>query len=153
MGDEAKRPDVCHGMRQFPTPCSIALMIWDVTRAYTSSFSVEVFSFVDIEAPNQLLCLGIVPDSQATTVVFWKFANNAAETEDGETPASGSRLLFTGGYAVFNAAQVDGYQCGHCRGFGTVDHEPDRAPQRADGSALYSRWESVPGEQRGRLGL
>lgn len=46
---------------------------------------------------------------KATTVVFWKFANNAAETDDGETPASGSRLLFTRGYAVFNAAQVDGY--------------------------------------------
>jgi antirestriction protein ArdC len=46
---------------------------------------------------------------KATTVVFWKFANNAAETEDGESPASGSRLLFTRGYAVFNAAQVDGY--------------------------------------------
>ena len=46
---------------------------------------------------------------KATTVVFWKFANNASETEDGETPASGSRLLFTRGYAVFNAAQVDGY--------------------------------------------
>ena len=41
--------------------------------------------------------------------MFWKFANNASETEDGETPASGSRLLFTRGYAVFNAAQVDGY--------------------------------------------
>src|SRR5271155_4382137 len=46
---------------------------------------------------------------KATTVVFWKFADNAAETEDGETPSSGSRLLFTRGYAVFNAAQVDGY--------------------------------------------
>jgi antirestriction protein ArdC len=42
--------------------------------------------------------------------VFWKFANNA-ETEDGEdTPKSGSRLLFTRGYSVFNAAQVDGYE-------------------------------------------
>jgi hypothetical protein len=46
IGDEASRPDVCHGIRQLPTPCSIALIIWDVTRAYTSSFSVEVFSFV-----------------------------------------------------------------------------------------------------------
>jgi antirestriction protein ArdC len=42
--------------------------------------------------------------------VFWKFANDAAETEDGdEQPASSSRLLFTRGYSVFNAAQVDGY--------------------------------------------
>src|SRR5271156_3557193 len=46
---------------------------------------------------------------KSTTVVFWKFANNAAETDDGETSASGSRLLFTRGYAVFNAAQVDAY--------------------------------------------
>src|SRR5260370_28613905 len=47
---------------------------------------------------------------KSTTVVFWKFANNAAETEDGdESPKSGSRLLFTRGYSVFNAAQVDGY--------------------------------------------
>jgi len=49
---------------------------------------------------------------KATTVVFWKFANSAAETqEDGEehTAASGSRLLFTRGYSVFNASQVDGY--------------------------------------------
>jgi len=47
---------------------------------------------------------------KATLVVFWKFANNAAETDDGEdTPKSGSRLLFTRGYSVFNASQVDGY--------------------------------------------
>jgi antirestriction protein ArdC len=48
---------------------------------------------------------------KATTVVFWKFANAAAETDDGdETPKAGSsRLLFTRGYSVFNAAQVDGY--------------------------------------------
>ena len=47
---------------------------------------------------------------KATLVVFWKFANSAAETDDGEdTPRSGSRLLFTRGYSVFNAAQVDGY--------------------------------------------
>jgi antirestriction protein ArdC len=47
---------------------------------------------------------------KATLVVFWKFANSAAEAqEDGDTPTSGSRLLFTKGYSVFNAAQVDGY--------------------------------------------
>src|SRR5438128_2130366 len=48
---------------------------------------------------------------KATTVVFWKFANASTETQDGEeTPAaSSSRLLFTRGYPVFNAAQVDGY--------------------------------------------
>jgi len=46
---------------------------------------------------------------KATLVVFWKFANSAAETDDDDTPQSGSRLLFTRGYSVFNAAQVDGY--------------------------------------------
>ena len=48
---------------------------------------------------------------KATTVVFWKFANSAGESqEDGEQQAaSSSRLLFTKGYCVFNAAQVDGY--------------------------------------------
>src|SRR6185295_10811289 len=36
---------------------------------------------------------------KATLVMFWKFAHDAAETDDGEdTPASGSRLLFTRGY-------------------------------------------------------
>ena len=46
---------------------------------------------------------------KATLVVFWKFANSSAETDDDATPKSGSRLLFTRGYSVFNAAQVDGY--------------------------------------------
>ena len=46
---------------------------------------------------------------KATLVVFWKFANNTAETDD-DTPKSGSRLLFTRGYSVFNAAQVEGYK-------------------------------------------
>jgi antirestriction protein ArdC len=47
---------------------------------------------------------------KATLVVFWKFASDAIETDDGDdTPKAGSRLLFTRGYSVFNAAQVDGY--------------------------------------------
>ena len=48
---------------------------------------------------------------KATTVVFWKFANGVAESQDdGEgQPATGSRLLFTRGYSVFNASQVEGY--------------------------------------------
>jgi antirestriction protein ArdC len=37
-----------------------------------------------------------------------KFANECTETADCESPKS-SRLLFTRGYSVFNAAQVDGY--------------------------------------------
>ena len=47
---------------------------------------------------------------KSTTVVFWKFAHDTAESqEDGEHTASSSRLIFTRGYSVFNAAQVDGY--------------------------------------------
>ena len=48
---------------------------------------------------------------KATLVVFWKFANGTADTQDGDEheQASRSRLLFTRGYSVFNAAQVDGY--------------------------------------------
>src|SRR6266853_5998005 len=48
---------------------------------------------------------------KSTLVVFWKFAHDSAESQDGgpETPAGRSRLLFTRGYSVFNAAQVDGY--------------------------------------------
>ena len=48
---------------------------------------------------------------KATLVVFWKFANDAADSQDGEEHAQvrRSRLLFTRGYSVFNAAQVDGY--------------------------------------------
>src|ERR1039457_1155491 len=48
---------------------------------------------------------------KSTLVVFWKFANSSAETQEtgDDQPASSSRLLFTRGYSVFNAAQVDGY--------------------------------------------
>jgi antirestriction protein ArdC len=48
---------------------------------------------------------------RATTVVFWKFANSSAETQDEseERLTSSSRLLFTRGYSVFNVGQVDGY--------------------------------------------
>jgi antirestriction protein ArdC len=57
---------------------------------------------------------------KATTVVFWKFASDSQESQDGEGEqhASTSRLLFTRGYSVFNAAQVDGY---------TPKVDPDRA--------------------------
>jgi hypothetical protein len=41
------------------------------------------------------------------------------------------------------------YQCGHCRGFGTVDNESDRASVGSSGQAVYPGWELVPGEQRG----
>jgi antirestriction protein ArdC len=47
---------------------------------------------------------------KSTTVVFWKFANANDESQDGDDDqATSSRLLFTRGYSVFNAAQVDGY--------------------------------------------
>jgi antirestriction protein ArdC len=46
---------------------------------------------------------------KATTVVFWKFANESAESQDDNESPKSSRLLFTRGYSVFNAAQVDGY--------------------------------------------
>jgi antirestriction protein ArdC len=48
---------------------------------------------------------------KASLVVFWKFANNPADSQDGEEheQVRRSRLLFTRGYSVFNAAQVDGY--------------------------------------------
>jgi antirestriction protein ArdC len=48
---------------------------------------------------------------KSTTVVFWKFASGSSGSEDGDESASAysSRLLFTRGYSVFNAAQVDGY--------------------------------------------
>jgi antirestriction protein ArdC len=47
---------------------------------------------------------------KATLVVFWKFANSPADSQDDEQASPGSsRLLFTRGYSVFNAAQVDGY--------------------------------------------
>jgi antirestriction protein ArdC len=54
---------------------------------------------------------------KSTCVVFWKFANGNDENQDGyDQPASSSRLIFTRGYSVFNAGQVDGY---------TPNAEPD----------------------------
>jgi antirestriction protein ArdC len=48
---------------------------------------------------------------KSTTVVFWKFAHEATEAQDdgADAPVGYSKLLFTRGYPVFNAAQVDGY--------------------------------------------
>src|SRR5437870_3647960 len=47
---------------------------------------------------------------KASLVVFWKFAQDSGESQDDSAQqARGSRLLFTRGYSVFNAAQVDGY--------------------------------------------
>jgi antirestriction protein ArdC len=45
---------------------------------------------------------------KATVVVFWKFANETKETQEGDE-GSVSRLMFARTYSVFNAAQVDGY--------------------------------------------
>src|SRR4051812_39435924 len=48
---------------------------------------------------------------KSTTVVFWKFANDAQESQEDsdEHSTSGSHLLFARAYSVFNAQQVDGY--------------------------------------------
>jgi antirestriction protein ArdC len=47
---------------------------------------------------------------KATLVVFWKYANSSVEEQNGEERStSEGRLLFTRGYSVFNAAQVDAY--------------------------------------------
>ena len=68
---------------------------------------------------------------KSTTVVFWKFANDSAESQDAgaEHTATNSRLLFTRGYAVFNAAQVDGY---------TAKTEPDMPmPERIERAEAF----------------
>jgi antirestriction protein ArdC len=46
---------------------------------------------------------------KSTTIVFWKWANTTTETQDGDDTKTGSHLLFTKGYSVFNSQQVDGY--------------------------------------------
>ena len=46
---------------------------------------------------------------KSTLVVFWKFGSDSGESQDDGETAGRSRLLFTRGYSVFNAAQVDGY--------------------------------------------
>src|SRR5262245_39932031 len=50
IGEKAKRPDVCHGMRHVPTPCSIAFTIASVTLRYPPRFSDAdaVWSMLDI---------------------------------------------------------------------------------------------------------
>jgi antirestriction protein ArdC len=42
-------------------------------------------------------------------VVFWKFANDSGESQEDGAESGRSRLLFTRGYSLFNAAQVEGY--------------------------------------------
>ena len=58
-------------------------------------------------------CAQVRKGEKSTTVVFWKFANGKAESqEDGDehTATTGtSRLLFVRAYPVFNAGQVDGH--------------------------------------------
>ena len=55
IGEKANLPDVCQGIRQEVTPCSIALTIWDVTLAYTSRLSVAVLSVLGIEVVSSTL--------------------------------------------------------------------------------------------------
>jgi len=68
---------------------------------------------------------------KSTTVVYWKFANDNAESDDGESSRS-SRLLFTRGYSVFNAAQVDGYTS-------TADSETPMPERIAHADAFFTR--------------
>src|SRR3954471_1650022 len=70
---------------------------------------------------------------KSTTVVFWKFANDAQETQEhgDEHETSASRLLFTRGYAVFNAQQVDGYKP-------KVESEPTLLERIENAEAFFS---------------
>jgi antirestriction protein ArdC len=65
---------------------------------------------------------------KATLVVFWKFANDS-ESQDEET--NRGRLLFTRGYSVFNASQVDGYTP-------TADPEVSMPERIAHAEAFFS---------------
>lgn len=68
---------------------------------------------------------------KSTTVCFWKWNNTTTETQDGEETKTGSRLLFTRGYSVFNAQQVDGY---------TPKAEPEvPLPDRIERAELFFR--------------
>jgi antirestriction protein ArdC len=68
---------------------------------------------------------------KSTTVCFWKWSHTTTETQDGEETKTGSRLLFTRGYSVFNAAQVDGY---------TPKAEPDiPLPERIERAEQFFR--------------
>ena len=57
---------------------------------------------------------------------------------------------------LWAAAQAKGYERGEwatcIRGERAVDHEPDGASIGSDGSAVYSGWKFVPGEQRREAG-
>jgi hypothetical protein len=82
-GENANLPEVCHGIRQFPTPCSIALTIWDVTRWYTSCLGVMVLSCVDIEAPLKLWCSGA---TSSANLARSRFASaNSSQIHDNYT--------------------------------------------------------------------
>lgn len=68
---------------------------------------------------------------KSTTVCFWKWSNTTTETQDEEETKTGSRLLFTKGYSVFNAQQVDGY---------TPIAEPDMPmPERIERAEQFFR--------------
>ena len=63
----------------------------------------------DLELDLELPVGGEEVDVAAQSRVERGRAAGGREGQDGEAPTSGSRLLFTRGYSVFNAAQVDGY--------------------------------------------
>ena len=69
---------------------------------------------------------------KSTLVVFWKFSNDSGESQDDGSEGVGrSRLLFTRGYSVFNAAQVDGYTP-------KVDADTSTPERIADADAFFS---------------
>lgn len=49
-------------------------------------------------------------DERSTTVVFWGQVGGGTDDHDADDDASGRPRLFARGYAVFNCAQVDGYE-------------------------------------------
>ena len=69
---------------------------------------------------------------KATTVVFWKFGNGAEKQdgEEGEIKLTSDRLIFTRGYSVFNAAQVDGYTP-------AVEEAPTTTNERIDAAEQF----------------
>ena len=74
------------------------------------------------------------PVSQAST---WRASSRNWHVRAGLDPAKYAGHSLRAGHATGG---------GDCWGVGTVDHEADRAPERSDGSAVHSGWESVPGE-------
>jgi antirestriction protein ArdC len=76
---------------------------------------------------------------KSTTVVFWKVANDAKETQDDgeDLPGSASRLVCARAYSVFNASQVDGYTA-------KPESLPSSAERIASADAFFSTIGATP---------